>query len=66
MAEPRPMWRKSSYSGTPSNECVECALSLPSVLVRDSKRPDGARFSVSKDAWSGFTRAVRANTLCCD
>ncbi|WP_059007978.1 DUF397 domain-containing protein [Streptomyces specialis] len=64
MADKRqPEWFKSSYSGTPNNECVECASTLHHVLVRDSKDPEGPHFSISPQAWGQFTKALRANTL---
>ncbi|MFD8887046.1 DUF397 domain-containing protein [Streptomyces erythrochromogenes] len=47
-------WVKSSYSASDSNECVEVAHTSGTVLVRDSKRPAGARLAVTPDAWSGF------------
>ncbi|MFE7186273.1 DUF397 domain-containing protein [Streptomyces erythrochromogenes] len=47
-------WAKSSYSASDSNECVEVAHAPGTVLVRDSKRPEGARLAVTPDAWNGF------------
>jgi hypothetical protein len=61
--QPKPEWFKSSYSGSPNNECVECANTPRSVLVRDSKEPDGPHFSSSHEAWADFTEAVRTSTL---
>ncbi|WP_105968426.1 DUF397 domain-containing protein [Streptomyces geranii] len=64
MAEqPQPEWFKSSYSNAPNNECVECANLSQSVLVRDSKEPDGPYFSVSHATWADFSEAVRTSTL---
>ena len=51
-------WRTSSHSGG-GNECVEVAQTRASCLVRDSKRPDGARLVVSRQAWTAFTRHVK-------
>ncbi|WP_141973987.1 DUF397 domain-containing protein [Actinomadura hallensis] len=34
-------WRKSSYSGGSGGECVEIAAVPGSVLLRDSKDPEG-------------------------
>ncbi|MEU9564063.1 DUF397 domain-containing protein [Streptomyces sp. NPDC048161] len=56
--QPHPKWFKSSYSGSPNNECVECAM-LHLVLVRDSKDADGPNLGVSRAAWQDFTGAVR-------
>lgn len=62
MAEqPQPQWFKSSYSGSPNNECVECVSQPHTFVVRDSKNPDGPRLSFTHEAWGEFTRAVRTN-----
>ncbi|WUH91484.1 DUF397 domain-containing protein [Streptomyces sp. NBC_00433] len=47
-------WFKSSYSGSDNNDCVEVAAASGSVLVRDSKDPEGPRFSFTPEAWSSF------------
>jgi hypothetical protein len=57
-------WIKSSYSGNPNNECVECALSRKGrILVRDSKDPGRAMVNFGAQAWSEFADAVRAGQL---
>ncbi|WP_043224522.1 DUF397 domain-containing protein [Streptomyces sp. NRRL F-5193] len=48
----------SSYSGSPNNECVECAFTGDGLRVRDSKRPAGGTLRVGHDAWAAFTAAV--------
>ncbi|MFG2835979.1 DUF397 domain-containing protein [Streptomyces zaomyceticus] len=48
----------SSYSGSPNNECVECAFASNGLRVRDSKRPDDGTISVGPEAWEAFTAAV--------
>lgn len=46
----RPLvWVKSSYTET--NNCVEVAKPVGGVLVRDSKRPTGARIPLAPAAW---------------
>ena len=63
-AQPLPQWFTSTYSGSPNNECVECATNTPhGVLVRDSKDPDGPRFTFSRESWAEFSAAVREGTL---
>ncbi|MFJ7774478.1 DUF397 domain-containing protein [Streptomyces yangpuensis] len=47
-------WTKSSYSTNDGPNCVEVAHTPGTVLVRDSKRPEGARLAVAPDAWAGF------------
>ena len=55
----RAEWQKSSYSSQDGN-CVEVARNLPGlVAVRDSKRPDGARLVISREAWRTFIRKIR-------
>ncbi|MGW2819434.1 DUF397 domain-containing protein [Streptomyces sp. NPDC001443] len=50
-------WFKSSYSGGNTTECVEAAFIASGIHVRDSKRPDGPRISVSAAAWRHFLTA---------
>jgi hypothetical protein len=49
-----PAWTKSSYSGSNNNDCVEVAAASDAILVRDSKDPDGPRFSFTPEAWASF------------
>ncbi|MFJ1562630.1 DUF397 domain-containing protein [Streptomyces erythrochromogenes] len=53
-------WTKSSYSTNDGPDCVEVARTSGTVLVRDSKRPAGARLAVTPDAWSGFVAYAAA------
>ncbi|CAM5379398.1 hypothetical protein SALBM135S_06912 [Streptomyces alboniger] len=57
-----PAWFKSSYSGGNETECVEVAVTDDDVLIRDSKRPGGARVAVRPEAWTGFLTALRQAT----
>ncbi|WKX71911.1 DUF397 domain-containing protein [Streptomyces sp. XD-27] len=53
-------WRKSSYSDTGPNTCVEVADGFPGVMpVRDSKDPNGPALLFLSDAWSSFVSAVK-------
>ncbi len=54
------IWTKSSY--TNSGSCVEWARPAAGVLVRDSKRPAGARVPLSGASWQGFVDWVKRNT----
>ena len=47
-------WRKSSYSGSGDNDCVEVALGQEAVGVRDSKNTDGPQLAVAATAWQAF------------
>jgi hypothetical protein len=48
-------WRKSSYSGSNSGNCVEVADDKRRVLVRDTKNRSGAVLRVTPGAWAKFT-----------
>ncbi|WP_326581876.1 DUF397 domain-containing protein [Streptomyces sp. NBC_00481] len=48
-------WRKSSYSGGNSAECVEVSDDLPGLVpVRDSKNITGGVLVFEAAAWSRF------------
>ncbi|WP_079038652.1 DUF397 domain-containing protein [Streptomyces sp. NBRC 110028] len=48
-------WFKSSYSGSGGGNCVEVAMCLDTVHVRDSKDTRLGSLTVSRQAWSAFT-----------
>ncbi|WP_330478023.1 DUF397 domain-containing protein [Streptomyces platensis] len=47
-------WRKSSYSTGDGPECVEIATTLDTILIRDSKNPDGPRLTFTPTTWAAF------------
>ncbi|MFE4053672.1 DUF397 domain-containing protein [Streptomyces sp. YIM B13518] len=48
-------WSKSSYSGSGGGDCVEVAVGLDAVYVRDSKAVgDGPVLRVGRDKWAAF------------
>ncbi|RBM07321.1 DUF397 domain-containing protein [Streptomyces sp. PT12] len=52
-------WRKSSYSGSENQDCIEVADGIPEFLpVRDSKAPQGPALVFSAGGWSGFLSAL--------
>ncbi|MET7639317.1 DUF397 domain-containing protein [Streptomyces sp. NPDC005438] len=54
------MWRKSSYSGSENQDCVEVSDSLPgSVPVRDSKNPHGPALVFPATSWTSFTTTLQ-------
>ena len=54
-------WRKSSYSGSNSGNCVEVGASDPEAfLVRDTKNRAGGVLAFSPDAWQLFAAGVKA------
>lgn len=54
--EEAPKWRKSSYSS--SGACVEVAPQRETVLVRDSKNPQGLVLTFSRDDFADFVAAI--------
>ncbi|MER6028276.1 DUF397 domain-containing protein [Streptomyces sp. NPDC001851] len=56
----RSSWRKSSYSGTEANSCLEVLDGYPSgVPIRDSKVPQGPALIFSATDWSVFVTAIK-------
>jgi len=49
-----PDWTKSSHSTDDGPACVEVAACPDTVLVRDSKHPDGPRLAFTPATWAGF------------
>ncbi|MFC5751073.1 DUF397 domain-containing protein [Actinomadura rugatobispora] len=57
-------WRKSSYSGTANDDvCVELARLQQGVGIRDSKDPDGDRFTVSGAVFGVLVEKIKAGGL---
>ena len=61
MTDPRPPWRKSTYSNAQAN-CVEVATATQTVAVRDTKDPHGPALAFSQADWQEFTRRIKAGT----
>ncbi|WP_329582752.1 DUF397 domain-containing protein [Kitasatospora sp. NBC_01250] len=60
----RAAWRKSSYSGANSNNCVEVADGFPGVLpVRDSKDPSGPALVFPAASFAAFVAGVKRGEL---
>lgn len=55
-----PAWRTSSYSGSGGGQCTEVAAVPGTVLVRDSRDPDGPRLAFGVQAWRVFAARVKA------
>lgn len=56
-------WRKSSRSGTQTDQCVEATSAAGYVGVRDSKNPDGPTLGFNRSAWHTFTEGVKVGTF---
>jgi len=55
------IWRKSSYSSSTGQNCVEVATNLPGVVVvRDSKDPNGPELLVSYADWRTLAGRLKA------
>nr|WP_245572646.1 DUF397 domain-containing protein [Actinokineospora enzanensis] len=53
------VWRKSSFSQSPTNECVEVAWPRTSVAVRDSKQGEyGPTLGFGAAQWRRFVQAA--------
>ncbi|MFD4670667.1 DUF397 domain-containing protein [Lentzea sp. NPDC058450] len=53
-------WKRSTYSGTSSNDCVEFASDGRAIWLRDSKDHDGERLKVSPAGWYAFLLFARS------
>lgn len=52
---PGSAWRKSTYSDVDGNgNCVEVALAVHSVRIRDSKSPADGSLTVDSATWEHF------------
>jgi hypothetical protein len=52
-------WRKSSYSGNGGGDCVEVGNADRVIVVRDTKRRDGAVLRFTPAAWRRFAGQVK-------
>jgi len=48
---PPTSWRKSSFSQGSTSSCVEVAVGVSEVAVRDSKHPTGPHLRFPAPAW---------------
>jgi hypothetical protein len=56
-------WRKSSYSSGGGQNCVEVAIGLGAVAIRDSKNPDGPAHIVSPGAFRDLIARIKRGDL---
>ncbi|MFV2174271.1 DUF397 domain-containing protein [Actinomadura sp. LOL_016] len=60
----KPVWRKSSRSGTGGaggQECVELATLGNAIGVRDSKNPNGGNLTMSIEAFGELVTRIKAD-----
>jgi len=54
-------WRKSTYSGGGSSDCVEAGVAgRGRVLVRDTTDREGVTLKFTAAAWQRFTQRLRS------
>lgn len=53
------VWRKSSHSNGSQPNCVEVALGVDAVAVRDSKNTSGPVLTFRATGWANFLRGRR-------
>jgi uncharacterized protein DUF397 len=51
-------WQRSSFCG--SNACVEIAMHGATVVLGDSKDPDRAPLTFTREEWGAFIQGVQA------
>ncbi|MGW1882063.1 DUF397 domain-containing protein [Streptomyces sp. NPDC001970] len=56
-------WFKSSYSGGDGDNCVEVAVRLETVHIRDSKDTGIRPLVVTPSAWAAFAVAAAGTSL---
>ncbi|MDI2126573.1 DUF397 domain-containing protein [Yinghuangia seranimata] len=59
MSTVRAVWRKSSYSGNTQGNCVEAALLVEGVGVRDSKAPLLGDLTVEARSWASLVTGLK-------
>jgi Domain of unknown function (DUF397) len=54
------IWRKSSYSSSTGQNCVEVSTDLPDIVaVRDSQDPHGPKLLIAGAEWRRFVSDMR-------
>ncbi|WP_418155374.1 DUF397 domain-containing protein [Actinoalloteichus caeruleus] len=56
-------WRKSSRSSNGSDDCVEVGGAPGLVGIRDTKNRAGGTLVISREAFSSFLTAIKADRL---
>ncbi|GAA0555882.1 DUF397 domain-containing protein [Actinomadura livida] len=58
------IWRRSSYSGSEGQMCVEVAAPMDQgVALRDSKDVNGPMLSVAPTVWASLLADIKAGSL---
>lgn len=56
-------WKRSSYSSSNGQNCVEVGNLPRAVAVRDSKDPNGPALVITPADWQSFTASVKAGAF---
>ncbi|WP_308198536.1 DUF397 domain-containing protein [Actinomadura terrae] len=56
-------WRKSSYSGGSSGQCVEVARTATLLSIRDSKNPHSGHLAIDRTAFTVLVSRAKAGNL---
>ncbi|MEU0549473.1 DUF397 domain-containing protein [Micromonospora sp. NPDC005979] len=56
-------WRKSTRSSSNGGNCIEVAVILPAVAVRDSKDRDGGTLRFDRHTWQSFVDGVKTTAF---
>jgi Domain of unknown function (DUF397) len=54
-----PAWRKSSYGCSSGDNCLETAIQVGTVAVRDTKDPSGPQLAVHTATWRALTLRIK-------
>ncbi len=58
------VWRKSTWSSSEGQNCVQVATSLPGIVaVRDSRHPAGRPLVLTTRTWAAFICAMQAGAF---
>ncbi|MES9604472.1 DUF397 domain-containing protein [Actinomadura sp. NPDC000929] len=57
---PRPLWRKSTYSGGDEGECIELAPLDGRVGIRDSKNPSAGHLTLTRQTFAALITRLAA------
>ncbi|MEY9214268.1 DUF397 domain-containing protein [Thermobifida halotolerans] len=60
---PRPVFRKSSYSGSITQNCVEVAAVPGFTAVRDSAHPELGHLTFPVAEWRAFLTGLKTGSL---
>jgi hypothetical protein len=57
------LWRKATRSADNGGHCVEVASTPSTILIRDSKDPEGPKLSMTHRDFRRFTDAIKTRQV---